>query len=275
MLIDIAGIKLNLNIHNPSDNLPVLIMLHGFTGSGEDWNETISFLGEELTYATVDLIGHGKSNSPLDVENYKAESIAGQIYEIVKRFKGRKIALLGYSMGGRAALMFATVHPEMVDALIFESTTAGIDDDKTRLERKISDEALAEFIESHTMSEFVDRWMNQEMFKSQRKLDISKLNKLRQSRLNNNPIGLANTLKGFGTGVMPALYDRLYRISCPVLLVTGQLDEKFSEINRKISQVFPNAEHVIIGNAGHNVHLEQPQEFSRIVKGFLIRRLLK
>ncbi|MGC8596192.1 MAG: 2-succinyl-6-hydroxy-2,4-cyclohexadiene-1-carboxylate synthase [Candidatus Kryptoniota bacterium] len=275
MLKDAAGIKLNIEIHHPSYESPVVFMLHGFTGSGEDWNEIISFIGNKFTYVTVDMIGHGRSNSPAEVDYYRAEAISNQLYELIKMFDGRKIAIVGYSMGGRAALTFAAVFPEMLNALVLESATPGLTDDVARLERRKTDEKLAAFIESHSIGEFVDKWMNQDLFKSQKKLKKEKLERLRQLKMKNNPTGLANTLRGFSTGVMPPLYDRLDQIKCPVLLITGELDEKFSETNRKISHMFPIAEHVVIGNAGHNVHLERPKEFSMAVKDFLINSLFK
>ncbi len=56
---------------------------------------------------------------------------------------------------------------------------------------------------------------------------------------------------------MPPLHDKLHLIKCKTLLVTGELDTKFTQINSELVKSFPSAKHVVIKNAGHNVHLEK------------------
>ena len=87
--------------------------------------------------------------------------------------------------------------------------------------------------------------------------------------MQNNKTGLINSLRGFGTGLMLPLFDNLKRINCKTLLITGELDTKFTEINKEIVNLFPNAKHEIINNAGHNSHLEKPEKFAEVVNEFL------
>ncbi|MGB5531091.1 MAG: hypothetical protein WBQ32_14085, partial [Ignavibacteriaceae bacterium] len=55
----------------------------------------------------------------------------------------------------------------------------------------------------------------------------------------------------------------------PILLISGGLDEKFTQINQSLSKLFPSARHKIISTAGHNVHLEEPKKFVEAVNRFL------
>ena len=87
-----------------------------------------------------------------------------QTLELIKKFTKEKIILAGYSMGGRAALSFAVKHPEMLKGLILESASAGIKEKSLRSERVNSDEQLARYIEAHSLEEFVDFWMNIDLF---------------------------------------------------------------------------------------------------------------
>jgi 2-succinyl-6-hydroxy-2,4-cyclohexadiene-1-carboxylate synthase len=80
---------------------------------------------------------------------------------------------------------------------------------------------------------------------------------------------LKNSLLGFGTGKMPALFDDLKNITCKTLLITGELDTKFTDINSELVNLFPKAEHRIIKNAGHNTHLEETKTFIKTVNNFL------
>jgi 2-succinyl-6-hydroxy-2,4-cyclohexadiene-1-carboxylate synthase len=80
---------------------------------------------------------------------------------------------------------------------------------------------------------------------------------------------LANSLRGSGTGKMKPLYEYLKNIRAKVLLITGELDTKFTDINSGMGKLFPNAKHEIIKNAGHNTHLEEPERFIGILNDFL------
>ncbi len=271
MLIEVTGIKFYIeryNRQNISKNSPI-ILLHGFTGSGRDWDLLIPRIAPEFKVYTIDLIGHGKSGSPPLISYYETNSIVNQLKIIISKLTSNKIILIGYSMGGRAALSFAVKYPELVGGLIIESASAGIDDINLRNKRINADNLLAGFIESQPMEKFVDYWMSRELFKTQKYLSEDKLNSLRANKLKNNPVGLANILRGFSTGKMPQLMDKLSLIKSKAFLITGELDTKFTSINHELVSKFPSAEHKIIKNAGHNTHLEKPQEFINMINFFL------
>ena len=83
-------------------------------------------------------------------------------------------------------------------------------------------------------------------------------------RLSNTPLGLANSLRGVGTGAQPPLHDALPALATPTLLLAGELDEKFSRIAWQMAEQLPNAEARIVLDAGHIVHLEQPELDARV-----------
>ncbi len=269
-MIDLHGIPLNVEAHSSgSGSSDYIFFLHGFTGSSGDWKNIITSIDSRFNIAAVDLIGHGKSSSPENISLYSAGSIVEQIGMIVKHFTEEKIFLAGYSMGGRASLSFAVNHPEMLRGLILESTSAGIKKEKQRTERVKLDNELADFVESHSIEEFVEYWMNVDLFASQKNLPKEKLDEVRKLKLRNSKTGLANSLRGFGTGKMPFLLDQIKKIKCKTLLITGELDSKFTSINSEMVDVFPDAKHIVIKKAGHNTHLEKPAEFAGVINTFL------
>ncbi len=93
--------------------------------------------------------------------------------------------------------------------------------------------------------------------------------RLHDQRLRNNPTGLANSLRGMGTGAQPSLWDRLGELTMPVLLIAGEHDAKFSAINREMQSLIPKAQLEIVAGAGHTVHAEQPQRHNEMVRAFL------
>jgi 2-succinyl-6-hydroxy-2,4-cyclohexadiene-1-carboxylate synthase len=246
-----------------------ILMLHGFTGSLDDWWEIQDSLNPNFNYLGIDLVGHGKSDSPDIVDKYSPQALSKQINDLLKNLSIEQVIISGYSMGGRAALNFAIDHPIKIRGLILESTTAGIESEKIRSERIETDEELARYIESHNIEEFAELWMNKDIFNTQRSFSNEKLKNIRKKKTLNSKIGLANSLRGFGTGRMGYFGSKLAQINCPVLLITGELDTKFTKINFVLKNKFPNAKHKIIKNAGHNTHLEEMEEFVTAVNEFL------
>jgi 2-succinyl-6-hydroxy-2,4-cyclohexadiene-1-carboxylate synthase len=244
-------------------------MLHGFTGSLDDWREIHGSLNPNFNYIGIDLVGHGNSDSPVNVDKYSPQALSKQINDVLNNLSIEQVIILGYSMGGRAALNFAINHPNKIKGLILEGTTAGIQSEKIRNERIKIDEELADYIESHNIEEFVELWMSKEIFNTQRRFSNVKLKDIRKKKTLNSKIGLANSLRGFGTGRMGFFGNKLSHINCPVLLITGELDTKFTKINSVLKKKFPNAKHKIVENAGHNAHLEEPMKFVKVVNEFL------
>jgi len=80
---------------------------------------------------------------------------------------------------------------------------------------------------------------------------------------------LANSLRGFGTGVMPYHASELVKLKIPTFLITGGLDDKFTQINLSIKKLSPSVKHKIISTSGHNTHLEEPKKFIDAVNMFL------
>ncbi len=271
MYIDYSGIKLNVEIPKEFDRgKDVVLLLHGFTGCSEDWLPVIDLLPENVNYICLDLIGHGKSDHPVVPEFYYTDSIADQIKTVKERIiKDSKIILVGYSMGGRAALSYAIKYPEDIKGLVLESSSAGIKNDTERNKRYEEDLKLIEFISSHTMEEFIDFWQDQEMFNTQRRFSNDKLKRLKKIKYNNSKIGLMNILRGFSTGIMPPLHDKLKTIPTKVILISGELDTKYTFINSKIVRGFHKAKHKVVKNSGHNTHLEEPKRFAEIITNYL------
>ncbi len=212
--------------------LTPLVFLHGFTGSSSDWQFCMSEFEDKFQPVAIDLIGHGLTSSPEDPELYSARSIVNQLHFIFTAVGFKDIILAGYSMGGRAAISYTVDHPEMVKALILESTTPGISETDQRLERRRNDKLLASRIKSKGVADFIPEWMNSPIFSTQKNLDKSMLNEIKSRKMKNNSTGLSNILTEFGTGSMPDYWESLKHLNQDTLLLTGSLDNKFTEINQ-------------------------------------------
>lgn len=173
------GIKLNAELPKEYDAAKdTVIFIHGFTGSAEDWFSIIEQLPDTFNYAAIDLIGHGKSDKPVNPDYYTTEAIVEQIKFVKDKLTlNQPVILIGYSMGGRAALSFATAYPKDIKGLILESSSAGIKNESDRKKRYEDDMKLVQFIQDHTMEEFIELWYDQEMFNTQRRFSNDKIKK--------------------------------------------------------------------------------------------------
>jgi 2-succinyl-6-hydroxy-2,4-cyclohexadiene-1-carboxylate synthase len=244
------------------------LLLHGFTGSKESWQPLADRLAVFQRVIVVDLLGHGESSAPADPVRYQMAQCSADLAKVLDGLQLHEVDLLGYSMGGRLALHFALHHPERVRSLVLESASPGLESEADRQVRRHSDHALAERIERNGLEEFVNEWERLPLFASQKRLHVEDRRRLREQRLRNRPLGLANSLRGMGTGVQPALWGRLGELQCPVMLIVGELDEKFVAINRRMAAGIADARLEIVSRAGHSVHLEQTEAYYDLIQNF-------
>ena len=161
--------------------------------------------------------------------------------------------LVGYSMGARMALHVALEYPLLVSALILISGTPGLRTETERAARRNSDNELANHIETVGTETFIDEWLAQPLFSG-----LTSQNNGRAERLRNTATGLADSLRYAGTGTQLPLWDDVTRLQMPVHLISGQHDEKFTDIARQMNDIIPSSTLNVIPAVGHTVHLENP-----------------
>lgn len=262
----INGIR--YNVEECGDGFP-FVLLHGFTGAASTWKPFCPMWGKHSRVLMVDLIGHGGTDSPAEVERYDIINAAKDLKKLLNQMGIMKTDLLGYSMGGRVAITFASLYPEMVRKLVLESTTPGLENESDKAARIQQDHKLASRIEAGGLEKFIDYWESISLFQSQLNLPADVREQIRSQRLENNPGGLANSLREMGTGAQPSWWGRLSSFQFETLLVTGTHDEKFCKIAEKMFSQLPNAYHLSIIDCGHAIHVEEPEKFGTIVSEFL------
>lgn len=244
-----------------------LLMLHGFMGASTSWGDhLLTVLADDYQVITLELLGHGLSDKPVQPERYAIHEMVQDICDVLDALGIAATHLLGYSMGGRVALAFAALQSARVNHLVLESASPGLKTEQERKARRCADERLAQRLEAHGIAPFVDNWEKLPLFSSQKRLAKPLQDAIRQTRLRNDPAALAASLRGLGTGSQPSFWEALPDLSQPALLLCGSLDSKFVVINRNMMMHLPNVCLAIIEDAGHTVHLEQPVAWLRRVR---------
>lgn len=233
-----------------------IIALHGFTQTARSWTPIASRRSRSAdAFVALDLPGHGTSTEPVG-------DLWDQGRHVVEM--GGAGCYVGYSLGGRVALHASIARPDAVHRLVLVSTTAGIDDPAERAARRAADDALADHLESVGVDTFVDEWLANPLFAG---LDAE--TDQRDDRRRNTAAGLAESLRRAGTGTQEPLWSRLGGIEVPVLVVVGELDEKFRALGERLCAGFPDAVLAVVPGAGHSVHMEQPDRFVRVLDDWL------
>ena len=236
---------------------PNLVLLHGFTQTGASWSEVVAALPERYRPLAPDIRGHGAASEARPV------SLCGVVEDVSAAAPG-PFALVGYSMGGRLALHVALALPERVRRLVLIGASPGLADDAARAERRLADEQLADEMQPMTIEAFADRWAQMPVLAGQ---PPSVLSAARADRLRNTPAGLAEALRGLGTGAVPSLWERLGEVGAPVDLVVGEWDSRFRAIAADMAAALPKARVHVVPDAGHAVHLEAPAAVAKVIAG--------
>ncbi len=239
----------------------MLFALHGFTENDETWRALLAPLAEQLRCEL--LPGHGCKPCPPGL------TMASLATELAAQLPAAGGGLLGYSMGGRLALQLALDHPQRVRRLVLIACHAGISNAAQREERRQRDERLAQILEEDGIGPFVAWWQSNPALRPAAPLARSVEEALRAVRLNQDPLGLAGALRGFGSGAMPDLWPRLGELAMPALLLAGSEDDSNVRQLSEMAARMPHAQCVVIPAAGHAVHREQPGPLARALTRFL------
>jgi pimeloyl-ACP methyl ester carboxylesterase len=91
------------------------VILHGYFGMGDNWKSLGNQFGERYEVHMVDQRNHGRS---FHADYFDYEHLAEDLYNYIEHHALENIILLGHSMGGKTAMLFAVEYPELVDKLL-------------------------------------------------------------------------------------------------------------------------------------------------------------
>jgi 2-succinyl-6-hydroxy-2,4-cyclohexadiene-1-carboxylate synthase len=241
----------------------LILFLHGFMGNIHEFDATIKLLADDFSYLILDLPGHGNTQVSGVDNYYTMPKTAEAIISLLDKLNIPKCFLVGYSMGGRLALYLTLNFSERFYKVILESASPGLATELERLKRVKDDAQIARKLarsgSKKDFGAFLFNWYNQSIFGSIK--NHPEFNRMLESRLQNDPIELTKSLQFMGTGNQPSLWDKLQNNQIPLLLMVGENDAKFIDINQEMAQICPVSQLVIISNSAHNIHFENTSEF--------------
>lgn len=170
---------------------------------------------------------------------------------------------VAYSMGGRIVLHTALDDPGRWPALVLVGVSAGVDDPTARRE---ADEELANWMETHSIEEIVERWEANPVFATQ---SAELRESQRPGRLSFEPVELARLLRKSGQGAMSPVWERLPWLEIPVLCLAGELDHRYVAAGRRMAQLLCDGTFRSVVGAGHAPQIEDPDAIAHEIARFV------
>ncbi|MEX0326892.1 MAG: alpha/beta fold hydrolase [Puniceicoccaceae bacterium] len=264
VLIPLAGYAASVTLHDCGDSAaPTLLALHGFGGSGKDFEQLRQSFGRKVSWICPDFMGHGESESPDILDPYQLPAVLRLIDQARALAPDPgKVLLLGYSMGGRLALHYLR-HATPMPALLI-GISPGLQEAGERARRRQSDREWIQLMNG-SMEQFCTKWEQQDLIHPQTLIEEPFRSHLASRRRRNSAVGLSNTLLASGTGVLTSLWTHLPRFP-PLVLCYGSEDAKFGNIARKMQVA--NSRFVVreVPDSGHSPHLENPVELASLIE---------
>jgi pimeloyl-ACP methyl ester carboxylesterase len=243
-----------------------IILLHHVASQAHAWDAFAARMAADYRVIALDLRGHGDSGWP-GAGNYTTEHYAADVAGLVDHLGLQRVVVLGGSLGGRAALVYAAQHPDTAAALIMEdvgpvrppSIAAGF---------------AARIQAGDPELDSVDEWADQ--FQGNNTLTPREvfLHNARHAtrRLPNGKLGLKRDPAIQSDFVALELWQYVEKVKGPFLLILGSESTIVGEDQQTgLRERAPQVEIETVRGAGHIVVQDKLDEFEASVRGFLRR----
>ena len=251
---------INLNYHRYGSGKPIII-LHGLFGSQRNWETVSEALSSRFTVYALDLRNHGDSPHGALFTN---EVMAEDVKWFVERQRLQNVVIIGHSLGGKTAMIFACSYPQMIDKLIVVDMApkAYPPESKAIMEAMMS----VNLVQFTKQKEIIAALEPQIPDLSTRYFLAKNLERDKNGKFVWK-INLKTIYDSYDNLRQALPNDLLF--NKPTLFIRGE-DSNYI-LDRDISIIkthFPKARIETIPNSGHWVHIDAPDEFVRIVQEF-------
>ncbi len=250
--------------YNDNGPGPVVVLLHGFPLDRSMWSSQETTLGSMYRVITPDLRGHGQSAAPDGV--YSIEAMAEDVIETLDALQVTEpVVLGGLSMGGYVALALMARYPERFRALMLIDTKAEGDTPEAARGR----EELASTVEGSGNSGAVASAMLPKLFSETTRQRRPQLISQMRAVMEKTPArAVAGALRGMAA--RPDRTAELAQIAVPTLVLVGA-DDVITPPDgaQKMAEAIPDAQIVVVPDAGHLAPLENPQATNEAILHFL------
>lgn len=259
---------------DPTEDRPVLLLVHGMAGSARTWHAVMPGLGRRYTVIAPDLLGHGSSSKPR--HDYSLGNFASLLRDLLIALGVEHATLVGHSLGGGIVMQLAYQHPEHCERLVLVCS-GGLGKEVSWILRALALPG-SEYVMPVLFPGFVrdlgntvSRWLGahgiraphlEEEWRSYVSLTEPETR-----------AAFVRTLRSVVdiTGQTVSAHDRLYLARhLPTLVIWGAQDRIIPVSHAYAAHdALPGSRLEIFEHAGHFPHVEQPQQFVDVLSDFV------
>ena len=229
-----------------------VILVHGWTCDETTWSEQVPVLAKHYRVVTLDLPGHGKSDSPADGK-LSMDLFARAVEAVRAEAKAEHVVLVGHSMGTPVIVQYTRLYPQHVAALVLV-------------------DGLVTFGPDGPPKLDAEQFMGEEGRKNREKMvtGMFSASTTPETRERISRMMLA-TSESTTIAAMAAMFDpQIWKDDVLSIPILGVYREKSRLGNRAyMKEHFPKMEYHEISGSGHFLMLEKPEEFNRLLIEFL------
>ena len=257
MKLTANGIDINYEIEGDG---PVVTFSHSLACSLAMWDDQARALRGHYRVLRYDTRGHGKTSAPKGA--YSLDQLAEHLRALLDGLGIAETHFVGLSMGGMIGQVFALQHPGRFKSLALCDTTsrypagaASVWEDRIRT---VEAQGMAPMVEP-TLA----RWFTAP-FRARRKDVIDRVGALIRDTPPQGYVGCCHALPKIDVTA------RLGAVTCPAIVIVGEEDPGTPvDMAREIHAALPGIVLAILRQASHLSNMEQPEEFTRVLGGFL------
>lgn len=261
--IDNVTLHYRRNFMVPNDKT-TLVFLHGLTDSGACWLSIANHFRDSYNILIPDARGHGHSEMPRNGFDY--DSLASDVFKLIKNLEIKSNVLIGHSMGAMTALRYATIYPDQIRAQVLEDPVFIFftDDKRKQFQKKPREKGLLGFL-----SQISDKSLDKIMKLGKQRYDWPEAEyepwaKSKLQFMSKNPDQFISEMDK-----ETKWEQELSQVSCPTLVLYAQNSLIEPKAAQRAERLINNGAIVNLGEAGHNIRRELPEKFISTLKSFL------
>jgi pimeloyl-ACP methyl ester carboxylesterase len=254
---------------------PALLFIHGLTGSQRNWAHLVDALEHDHRVLAPDLFGHGASAKAMG--DYSLGAHAATLRDLLDRLGIDRVTLVGHSFGGGIAMQFCYLFPQRVERLVLVAS-GGLGRDVSPLLRAATLPGAA-----WVLPLIASRWVRGQVEAAGRILtrggwraspEVTEIwrgfTSLDDGDTRRAFLATTRGVIDPGGQTVSAHDHLLMAIEIPTLVVWGTRDRMIPAWHATTAhETIAGSRVVLFIGAGHFPHLDEPERFAELLRGFM------
>lgn len=261
-----------------SEGVP-LVLLHGGGNEAHLWDDFAPCIAPHYRVLAVDQRGHGDSD--WDPQGrYDSDSMADDLEKVLDAFGIDRFVLIGFSMGGRAGMVFAGRHPQRLAGLVLVDIGPELDArGRARIGSEMTEQRAPLFRSVEEYARLLSRNYpagSPDALQRMAKYGLRKrddgLFELKSDPKLRSDRGDPEAARVQEEALAERMWEALAKLPCPTLVVRGAASDILSPdvADRMVDEVLQNGRLAVVPQAAHSVATDNPKGFEEAVGAFVL-----